>query len=547
MIKLSWAEVQANGLWLIALLAVPIVTFSLLFGFGKLSTSSTSWLANGDTLMNYVAWVYFQQTELLQFPITSTFDYGEYPWSNIALADSIPLMAIPLKALGLLSIGNHYFGLWVILCLILQFATAFRLLQNFSKDNIECFFYAFIFLFSAFFLARSGVLDERTSHLSLMAHWQILLALNLYFRGNSKWAVWFLLLATSSFTHPYILAAVLCVFFVTVCKVILSRNLVFRRDFGQVLFIVVGIASLLFVQGYFSHQADVALAGFGRYRANLATFFDSDDVWSAVLPDIQGRNRGDYEGFAYLGVGVLIGLLCVLLHSALRKNFCWGSSLAREPIFWLGLALFCFAVSNDVGFGRKELFRVDLPSSVEDVLNVFRASGRFAWVTGYLLMLAPFIYLKKTSGLVRGRLVVVVIVLVQLIDLSQPIKRFASAAQFESSTLIAEEDLLLASMKGHDRVVIIGEHYLTDRTPEIGLRAAMLDIPIDQARLARYGRDFLEKRFMRKRQELGQLNFDHRTIYVFEDENAWLFAKNNDVRMQNYIKVDGYNLFVNNF
>lgn len=57
--------------------------------------------------------------------------------------------------------------------------------------------------------------------------------------------------------------------------------------------------------GYFMLKAGVQSGGFGFYRMNLLSLLDSNGVWSQLLPDLPNM-PGDYEGFSFLGIGLIL-------------------------------------------------------------------------------------------------------------------------------------------------------------------------------------------------------------------------------------------------
>jgi hypothetical protein len=135
-----------------------------------------------------------------------------------------------------------------------------------------------------------------------------------------------------------------------------------------------------FISGALSSSPDaLAAEGFGQFSADPLAFFNPLQ-WSRFVPGFAIAGR-QYEGFGYLGLGVLV-LLAVRLAQLIRPS----GRLTRAQ--WLGLApllvattlCFVFALSNHVVSRQHQL--VDL-SFFYDKLGrlpgIFRSSGRFLW------------------------------------------------------------------------------------------------------------------------------------------------------------------------
>lgn len=65
------------------------------------------------------------------------------------------------------------------------------------------------------------------------------------------------------------------------------------------------VALVMWGAGYFMLKAGVQSGGFGFYRMNLLSLLDSNGVWSQLLPDLPNM-PGDYEGFSFLGIGLIL-------------------------------------------------------------------------------------------------------------------------------------------------------------------------------------------------------------------------------------------------
>lgn len=85
--------------------------FDYLFGLDKLNPNNTDWLYRSDTKRHFLGWLFFQQTEMLQWPIVKIYNYSQYPWSNIVFVDTILLLSILFKYIFKIPYRGQYFGI----------------------------------------------------------------------------------------------------------------------------------------------------------------------------------------------------------------------------------------------------------------------------------------------------------------------------------------------------------------------------------------------------------------------------------------------------
>ena len=145
--------------------------------------------------------------------------------------------------------------------------------------------------------------------------------------------------------------------------------------------------------GLFSVSGAEAMAteGLGHYSMNLFSPI-THAGWSQFLPDIPRATAGqDFEGFQYLGLGgllLLIAAVAVRLAGAGRGVA--AASASRQwrgfgaALFLVAILMAMFALSPRVTAAGSVL--VDLSGPWAERFAVFRATGRFFWPLGYLLM-----------------------------------------------------------------------------------------------------------------------------------------------------------------
>ena len=133
-----------------------------------------------------------------------------------------------------------------------------------------------------------------------------------------------------------------------------------------------------------------AVNDYGFYRMNLnsvidPSLHDSPD-WSHVL---RGRPEaaGDYEGFNFLGLGVILALIFTM--PVLLER--WRDVMIvirKRPIVLIALVGFtAFALSNNIGIGLWNV-HLPLPKFILTTASVFQSSGRMFWPVFYAIILA---------------------------------------------------------------------------------------------------------------------------------------------------------------
>jgi hypothetical protein len=117
----------------------------------------------------------------------------------------------------------------------------------------------------------------------------------------------------------------------------------------------------------------------GAYSMNLLSLFDSRG-FSRFLPAMPLERDGQVEGFAYLG----LGLILLIVVAVIRKG---GEARARIgwPLMVACIGLTLFAISPIITLGHWHL--VDLPNYFGTLSEIFRAAGRMFWPAFYVLML----------------------------------------------------------------------------------------------------------------------------------------------------------------
>lgn len=361
-------------------LLLGVLAFFLVIGPRALDPQNIAWLKEGDPATHYLGWLYFRHAPWA-FPLGLNPSYGLELGSAVIFSDSNPLLALLFKPFnGWLPQTFQYFGLWLLACFVLQAWFAWKLLGLITDNPVLRLLGTGLLVFSPPMFLRTG------GHLSLAGHFLILAAfyLALHPALARRRRAWGVLLAATALVHAYLLVMVALLWVADLFAKVMIGMLTRRQgliEFGS-LFALVSLCC--WQAGYFSIVDGAGGGGFGWYRMNLVSLFDADG-WSFVLPGF-AKGGGDYEGFNYLGLGVLL-LVPVAGFAMLRGNIRVKALLSRWP--WLLLAmvgLSLFALSNQIGLGTQT-FSYPLPKTVEGLASIFRASGRMFWPVFYAIVL----------------------------------------------------------------------------------------------------------------------------------------------------------------
>lgn len=382
-------------------IAVGLIAFLAVVGPRALQPRNIAWLGQGDPATHYLGWLFFRNSEW-SFPIGLNPKYGLEISNAILFSDSNPLLAIIFKPFShFLPETFQYFGIWLLACFILQAWFAFKLVGLITKSlSVRT-------LAASFFIFAPPMIWRLHGHLSLVGHFLVLASIYLALTPSPKRRIisWAALLVVSALTHAYFLVMIGLIWAADMLGRLIKRSLPISR--ATLEFSIVFGATLLacWQAGYFSVGEGVSSGGFGYFRMNLLSVLDPSG-WSYVLRDIPEAG-GDYEGFNYLGLGMIFLGICSL-PSLLNAQTGLANSVMKRPALLVAiLCLTTFALSNKLGIGSVD-FEFKLSDFLMVQANTFRASGRMFWPVYYLIFFT-FIFL-----IVRGYSKRVVIILLGL-------------------------------------------------------------------------------------------------------------------------------------
>lgn len=393
-----------------------IFPVSFLWGEGPFWQNQTTDIAQ------YLAgfWAFFSTPwnfPLLQIPSIN------YPMgANGLFLDIVPFFSLLIKALLPSTLFPfNPFGAYIALCVGLQACASWYLLRTLKLESWP----GLVALTICLLIFPPWA--HRINHIGLYSHWQLLLALSLYFQSSQKWPTgkWSLLLVITLHTHLYLLAMILIIYATSVLKTGFHYGR--EKILPPLVMIASGFLTFLPISvGKISKEW-----GFGEYSMNLLAPLTG----SSLLPWQINFMPNQYEGMNYLGGGIIL-LAIYSIYVCQRQ----------DPLFWqrhrsllggLGI-LAIYALSNKIYWGTYLLGEIPLPKILEPLASQFRSSGRFFWPVGHAITIFSIITIVKWQSQ-RSRSILAFIIIVQILDTLKFQQNLATKVQQPSPPIIDHE------------------------------------------------------------------------------------------------------------
>ena len=233
--------------------------------------------------------------------------------TNIIFTDSIPWVALAGR-IAFLAMGTsaNLYGLWTASCFVASAVTMTALVATLGQRNIAAAPMA-----TAAGLCMPALL-ARWGHMSLMAQFEIPLTLIFYMKNRQVASAQSLifqgagLLWLSLWTHAYIFVMVGAIVLTTLAQAWSNRAISTRL----VSTVLVSLWSSCWdsssaASGYLQSKGSFGAEGVGIYSMNLISPFvpQRSGVFPTLRDTIADATGGQYEGFSYLGLGLVTLLL----------------------------------------------------------------------------------------------------------------------------------------------------------------------------------------------------------------------------------------------
>lgn len=426
------------GLLFLICSVIGAIAFTGIYGIKILDPQNCGWLLDNDhdLRQHFIGWCAYR-SDPWHFPI-GLIDSLSYPNSmSVIYTDSIPIFAVFFKILNpILPQMFQYFGLFGILSFALMGGFSSLLLRRFISDDISCM------LGSVFYVVSAPVIHRMYFHTALGAQWLIIAALVLWVYDD-------LIRSTAVKVFYWGLLGFLCVgihsYFLPMTGMILAALMITQiaRKKGWILpaselmsFCAFGLINLYILGGFYGVSSASGF-GLGTFVSNLNTFINPWEI-GQFLPQLPLQNYFQYEGMAYLGVGILMLFVIVaggLVFRKFRKvpeSAFHSTRIYGRVTVALVAVSFAAAVFPNVSYNDIILMWIPCPKRIEDILSIFRSNGRLIWPAMYILVTCALAFTAYTFRHTRriAALIIAVALVLQIADMTNA---FASRFEFYTS------------------------------------------------------------------------------------------------------------------
>ncbi|WP_296969899.1 DUF6311 domain-containing protein [Polynucleobacter sp.] len=500
-------------------IVMGIAAFIAVVGLAILNPRNVSWLlADFDMTLEYLGWAFYRYGPWT-FPIGLNPNFGLDISSSIIYSNSMPLFAMVFKPFSS-NLGEpfQFWGIWILLCFVLQAYMAWLLMGLITKDLWIMILATGLLLFSPPMFSQIGF------HNSTIGHFPILAALYLILRPqqNKRIFWWSLLLPCTLMIHPYTFAMLVALWLADLMdKLFLQKKL----NFWQVLIEVVCAVTTTFLiawqAGYFM-SVSPGETGFGMYRMNLLAIFDPSGFdaanWSYFYSLPWVRSNNNYEGFVYLGLGLIVVLFIAMPMMAKHRDRL--KRLLQKHVF-IVLCLICltlFALSNNVGIGPWTL-SIPLSEKLFAIASILRASARMFWPVFYVIALCTIYFLVRGYSKKVAITVLGIALTAQIMDTSSAWLEIKHKINHPGPQPVSSlSDPFWTSAAKHYknvvRVPVWNEQVIWEKFANY---AAQNQMGTNSVFMGRVNQQKIEQANLKMKEVLRMRTFDPQTLYIVED------------------------------
>lgn len=513
------------------------VVFLLVYGTATLHPTWDGWILNGydewDVQQHYAGWVLFRNSHWA-FPLGLADTIAAPDGTVITYTDSLPWVSIFFKLLrGVLPSTFQFFGWYTLGCFALQGAAGALLCARGMRGKTGLVFAG---LGGLLFACLPTLWERAFRHVALASHFLYLFALYGYLeyrqalRSGQRPLPWlFPLLAFAAVgIHPYFLPLVMIC---ALCAAV-DRGRIGRGWGAAAVQFAASLAAALaggLLCGAIGFSDGASRAGYGDFSMNLNAIFNPSSrggyLWSRLLP-VLPQQSGQYDGFNYLGLGILLlvgfGLAWAVVRVVTRREEAIGWWRRNGLLFGCCVFLTLFAVSNKIYWGNVGV-ELPLPAWLAGLCGIFRSSGRMFYLVGACMVLFGVYSLRRALAGKNGALLCAALALavaVQGWDLSAVAAQKRAMFETETNATVVNNEQTAQLGVGHTRLLAAGE-IREDRLRLLAILAGKQGLATNLDISVSGSHPGAEASVQEAAAQLESGSYDPTAVYVTTDGQQW--------------------------
>ncbi|MCR5748573.1 MAG: DUF6311 domain-containing protein [Lachnospiraceae bacterium] len=434
---------------------IGALVFLLIYGPFVLNPVYDDWIfetGERDLIQHYLGFCTYRSSPW-QFPI-GLVTTASYPHDmSVIYTDAIPLFAFFGKMLNpLLPRVFQYMGIYGFISFALMGGIGASIIYELTGKEKESV------LSSLFYVLSWTVVYRMFYHTSLASQWLVLLAIYIWLTCDpgkntiKNCVIYFVLSCVSILIHPYLWAMCGGIIIMSLAEYLIRTKKIVRALIYGADYCVTGLLAL-YVFGAFSGGVGAKL-DVGEYEANMNTFYNSMNM--GLLPGFSVALY-QYEGFGYLGAGVLFLGVCAVMLMLIKKKIP-HISLRRVMFVITAVCFTVFSIIPEISFNDKILLNIKLDKVSDYIVGIFRSNGRFIWPVCFILLTGLLVYMIRNMKSRQIILLLSFCVIIQAVDMMPFIK--------EKHRLFARSDYehvgLLDNIKEVNDVIDNYKHIIMD-------------------------------------------------------------------------------------
>jgi hypothetical protein len=493
--------------------------FILIYGPYVINPFYDGWIMTAtdrDLAQHYLGFCLYRSSPW-KFPLglitTASFPYD----MSVIYTDSIPLFAFVFKLLDpILPQVFQYLGIYGMISMSLMGGMGGLLIYHFThRRDISV-------IASVLYTLSWTVLFRMFYHTSLTSQWLILVAIYLWVtiepavdvRHNLlKYA---LLSGIAILIHPYLWMMCGGIIFMSQAEYFIRTHDTRKAAIYMGIFCFVGIA-LLYIFGGFVGDTNANL-GIGTYEANLNSLYNSMGL--ALLPGFSVA-LAQYEGFGYLGAGILF-LLIVATGILLVNHRLPKLGIRRIMICITAILFMLFSILPEVSFNEKVLLDLNLGRVYRAFAGIFRSNGRFIWPVAFLIMTAAIVFVTRRVRKRTLKALMVFILVIQIVDMMPYLKdRHAMYAVPDKvyDDPLEESELMNKASEGRKHLVMdLEENVGLDQSQAVSYYAYKHDMTTNDFYYARPIDYKVESMRQSLKSDMENGDYDDSLLYIIGDD-----------------------------